>query len=116
MLQATILCSYIAYQFASFTELWLLSGLATRLCTPLGLNHLPPWDFDTSAAGTVPTDWQGKIRNTPSLITHSLLGPPSDLEEYRERAATFWAAFTVDRFSSASTDWSTSIDERGCFC
>lgn len=100
VLQAVILCCYICYACASFTELWLLSGTATRLCTPLGLNHLAPW------TGQMTVEPQ-TVRGSISI----LLGPPRDREEHYERVATFWAAFSIDRHASASTDWSTSIDE-----
>ncbi|ORY75339.1 hypothetical protein BCR35DRAFT_306317 [Leucosporidium creatinivorum] len=112
ILQATILCCYIAYQAASFTELWLLSGTATRLCTPLGLNHLPPYDYCKGVPGAPYPDWSNRIRMTPSAVTNSILPPPKDQEEYFERTVTFWTAFAIDRHASASTDWSTSIDEQ----
>lgn len=61
MLQATILSCYMAYQAAQFTELWLLSGLATRMCTPLGLNHLAPVRPLLHPAPTVLTDHSGSV-------------------------------------------------------
>ncbi|KAL8293235.1 hypothetical protein RQP46_000929 [Phenoliferia psychrophenolica] len=116
VLQSILLCAYLAYQSASFTELWLLSGLATRLCTPLGLNHIVPWDFALDKAGDPFPDWRSfsngsQANMVPSLRTHALLPPPRDIEEHYERTATFWVAFSIDRHTSASTDWSTSIDE-----
>ncbi|KAM0749887.1 hypothetical protein T439DRAFT_41771 [Meredithblackwellia eburnea MCA 4105] len=122
ILQATLLCCYMSYHAAAFTELWLLSGLATRLCTPLGLNHLVPWDFSQGQAGPPFPHWRsmsngkahiknGTVYLTPSVSTHALLPPPKDVEEHYERSVTFWIAFSIDRHTSASTDWSTSIDE-----
>lgn len=72
---------------------------------------MTPWNFASSASEPATKDWQARIRNTPSVITHSLLAPAKDVEEHYERTATFWAAFSVDRHASAATDWSTSIDE-----
>ncbi|BGO99959.1 hypothetical protein JCM10021v2_003637 [Rhodotorula toruloides] len=109
VLQACIITCYVAYQSASFTDLWLFGGLATRLCTPLGLNHLEPWDFFHNRCGPSGEDWSRRIRFAPRA---ELLGLPQTLEEHAERATTFWMAFAVDRFASASTDWSTSIDEK----
>ncbi|BGP22550.1 hypothetical protein JCM10295v2_001435 [Rhodotorula toruloides] len=109
VLQACIVTCYVAYQSASFTDLWLFGGLATRLCTPLGLNHLEPWDFFHDRCGPSGEDWSRRIRFAPRA---ELLGLPQTLEEHAERATTFWMAFAVDRFASASTDWSTSIDEK----
>lgn len=108
VLQGCIITCYVAYQSASFTDLWLFGGLATRLCTPLGLNHLEPWDFFHNRCGPSGEDWSRRIRFAPRA---ELLGLPQTLDEHAERATTFWMAFAVDRFASASTDWSTSIDE-----
>lgn len=110
VLQAVVICSYIAYASANFTDLWILSGLATRLVTPLGLNHLPPWDHVNNTAGSLHADWK-KAGDGGRLNIAVLLGPPKDREEHYERAATFWAVFAIDRHASASTGWSTSIDE-----
>ncbi|GAA5959437.1 hypothetical protein JCM21900_003753 [Sporobolomyces salmonicolor] len=109
VLQATILSCYIAYLSAHFMDLWILSGTATRLIPPLGLNHLEPWDFDRNRSGPAYQDWGMSIRKAERA---QLLGPVRDLEEHWERAVTFWMAFAVDRFASANTDWSTSIDEK----
>lgn len=48
----------------------------------------------------------------PAAVTNSLLPPCTTQEEHHERTCTFWAAFAIDRYASAATDWSTSIDER----
>ncbi|GAA5868706.1 hypothetical protein JCM1840_004363 [Sporobolomyces johnsonii] len=109
VLQATILSCYIAYLSAHFMDLWILSGTATRLIPPLGLNHLEPWDFDRNRSGPAYQDWGMSIRQAERA---EVLGPVRDLEEHWERAVTFWMAFAVDRFASANTDWSTSIDEK----
>ncbi|GAA5989687.1 hypothetical protein JCM11641_007280 [Rhodosporidiobolus odoratus] len=109
VLQATILLSQVAYQSNFFTDLWLLSGTATRLCTPLGLNHLDPWDFQRGKCGPTGEDWGVRVR---FVQRGELMGKPRDLDEHWRRSVTFWMAFAVDRFASASTDWSTSIDEK----
>lgn len=38
--QAIILICFYSYTSARFVEVWLYCGLATRICSPLGLNHL----------------------------------------------------------------------------
>ncbi|GAA6003285.1 hypothetical protein JCM10207_001843 [Rhodosporidiobolus poonsookiae] len=109
VLQATILLCQLAYQSASFADLWFLAGFATRLCTPLGLNHLDPWDFERGVCGPGGEDWGVRVRFVERA---EVLPPPETLEEHYRRTVTFWLAFAVDRFASASTDWSTSIDEK----
>ncbi|GAA5837768.1 hypothetical protein JCM9279_006855 [Rhodotorula babjevae] len=108
VVQATVLTCYVAYQTAQFTDLWIFAGLATRLCTPLGLNHLDPWDFANGRCGPEKEDWGVRVR---FVERQDLLETPRTVEEHWERATTWWMAFAVDRFASASTDWSTSIDE-----
>ncbi|KAI5477590.1 C6 transcription factor [Pseudohyphozyma bogoriensis] len=114
VLQATLLLCYQAYFNADFTDLWMLTGIATRLCTPLGLNHLPPWSFEDNKAGTAPPDWREMMQKASGVADGrktALLPPPETLEDHYERVTTFWVAFSIDRHVSASTDWSTSIDE-----
>lgn len=88
--------------------MWLYAGLLTRLCTPLGLNHLDAWDFENNRCGPMGEDWGVRVRFVERA---ELLDTPQTVEEHWERATTFFFAFAVDRFASASTDWSTSIDE-----
>ncbi|GAA5852757.1 hypothetical protein JCM3766R1_006147 [Sporobolomyces carnicolor] len=109
VLQAVVLVCYVAYLSAQFSDLWLLAGTATRLIAPLGLNHLEPWDFDRNRSGPPYQDWGIRVRKTER---NELLGPAKDLAEHWERSCTFWLAFAVDRFASANTDWTTSIDEK----
>ncbi|GAA6049853.1 hypothetical protein JCM3770_004216 [Rhodotorula araucariae] len=109
VVQATVLTCYVAYQNAHFPDLWLYAGIATRLCTPLGLNHLDPWDFANGRCGPEGEDWGVRVR---FVERQELLVPPRTVDEHWERATTWWMAFAVDRFASASTDWSTSIDEK----
>ncbi|GAA6042228.1 hypothetical protein JCM8097_005105 [Rhodosporidiobolus ruineniae] len=109
ILQATILLSYVAYTTCTFSDLWLLSGLTTRLCTPLGLSHLDPWDFETGHCGPAGEDWGVRVR---FVERRELMPKVRTLDEHWRRSVTFWAAFAVDRWASASTDWSTSIDEK----
>ncbi|GAA5990411.1 hypothetical protein JCM5350_003690 [Sporobolomyces pararoseus] len=109
VLQSVILSCYVAYLSARFSDLWLLSGTATRLIAPLGLNHLEPWDFDRNRSGPPYQDWGIRVRKTER---GELLGTVRNLSEHWERSCTFWLAFAVDRFASANTDWTTSIDEQ----
>ncbi|GAA5905111.1 uncharacterized protein JCM6883_004969 [Sporobolomyces salmoneus] len=109
VLQAVILVCYVAYLSAQFSDLWLLAGTATRLIAPLGLNHLEPWDFDRNKSGPPYQDWGIRVRKTER---NEVLGPVKNLSEHWERSCTFWLAFAVDRFASANTDWTTSIDEK----
>lgn len=102
---------YSAYQLANFMDVWLFAGLCTRLSTPLGLNHLSAWDFSTNRSGPLAEDWGQRIRHAKR---RDMLGPANYLEEHWERSVTFWMAFTIDRFASAITDLSTSIDESEC--
>ena len=100
MLQATLLCCLLAYHAGHFKDLWLLSGQATRMAIPLGLNHLHA------------ADWTDTVRQTPLAVTSSILVPSQDGAEYHSRLRTFWITFSLDRMTSAATNWSTSIDER----
>lgn len=77
-------------------EVWLSCGLATRIVTPLGLNHLSSVDSPKDSTG---------------MTKPNLLPPTSDEEELHERSVTFWLAFMADRFASASTGWAMSLDE-----
>lgn len=97
--------------------------MATRLCTPLGLNHLPPWDYANNCIERTGTDWkkQGRAGGFhPQLTRRSSYGStdtatdpggastglwslPRTYEEWYERSITFWTAFAVDRHASAST-------------
>ncbi|GAA5931827.1 uncharacterized protein JCM15063_001579 [Sporobolomyces koalae] len=109
VLQGVVLTCYVAYLSALFSDLWMLAGTATRLIAPLGLNHLEPWDFDRNRSGPPYQDWGIRVR---SAERNELLGPVKNLAEHWERSVTFWLAFAVDRFASANTDWTTSIDEK----
>ncbi|GAA5905660.1 hypothetical protein JCM6882_008740 [Rhodosporidiobolus microsporus] len=109
VLQSTILLCYTAYLTCAFTDLWLLSGTATRLCTPLGLSHLDAWNFERGRCGPAGEDWGVRVR---FVERRELMSSPRTLDEHWRRSVTFWLAFAVDRWASASTDWSTSIDEK----
>ncbi|KAK4049546.1 hypothetical protein OIV83_004043 [Microbotryomycetes sp. JL201] len=98
VLQATILLCFYSYSAARFVEVWLGCGLATRIATPLGINHLKP-----------ASEYSGGFLN--AMRKPNLLPPTDDQEELHTRAVTFWLAFMADRFSSASTGWATSLDE-----
>ncbi|KAM0786648.1 hypothetical protein ACM66B_002097 [Microbotryomycetes sp. NB124-2] len=98
VLQATIMLCMYSYSTARFVEVWLGCGLATRIATPLGVNHLKP--ASESSGGFL-----------SAMRKPNLLPPTDDQEELHSRAVTFWLAFMADRFSSASTGWATSLDE-----
>lgn len=91
---------------ARFVEVWLLSGLAIRMITPLGLNHLR-----ALSAETVNTD--SSLSNQPNKST--LLQPTFNEEELYERSVTFWMGIVADRLSSANTGWSLGIEEGTSF-
>ncbi|GAA5888673.1 hypothetical protein JCM6882_009044 [Rhodosporidiobolus microsporus] len=91
----TLLCFW-AYTNARFVELWLYCGQATRILTPLGLNHLRNAD---------------DIQTNPAFFKPHLLLPTSDPDELNERAMTFYFAMMSDRFASGSTGWATSLDD-----
>jgi len=112
VLQAAILCAWVAYHSAEFQTVWLLAGTATRLCTLLGLNHLDPWNYARDEPLSRHMDFMAETKNTATRLTEALLPPALDQEEHFERTATFWFAFALDRHASALTDWSTSIDEK----
>jgi hypothetical protein len=80
----------------SQADLWLMVGNATRICTPLGLNHL-------RAASDEPEQ--------PAHYKGYLIQGTDDQEELYERAMVFYIALMADRYSSASTGWATSLDE-----
>ncbi|GAA5865866.1 hypothetical protein JCM8547_005740 [Rhodosporidiobolus lusitaniae] len=109
VLQTTIILSYLSFCSCRFSDLWFFSGFATRLCTPLGLNHLDPWDFDRGVCGPAGEDWGVRVRFVERCDGMEKV---RDLGEHWRRGVTFWLAFAVDRWASASTDWSTSIDEK----
>ncbi|BGP25902.1 C6 transcription factor [Rhodotorula toruloides] len=94
--QASVLLTYFCYTEGKFADLWLMVGNATRICTPLGLNHL-------RAASDEPAQ--------PAHNKGYLIQGTDDQEELYERAMVFYNALMADRFSSASTGWATSIDE-----
>lgn len=113
--QASIVCSLIAHQLADFPNSWRLAGLSQRLSLPLGLNKLPAWDYARNQPAIYPDKslidrtW---LRGMMDIVPWALLGPPRDLEEYHERARTFWLAFAIDRQSSSVSEWGSSLDDR----
>ncbi|BGP49664.1 hypothetical protein JCM10450v2_005567 [Rhodotorula kratochvilovae] len=92
----SLLC-YWSYCNARWVELWLYCGQATRVSTPLGLNHL-------RAASDSPTD-------LPAHFKGHLMPPTNDDEQLAEQSLTFFMAFMADRYASASTGWACSIDD-----
>ncbi|GAA97748.1 uncharacterized protein L969DRAFT_80379 [Mixia osmundae IAM 14324] len=97
--QAMCIICYYTYSRAKFVEVWLWSGVATRLCTPLGLNNLQRLEF------TRGQDIRDRLRKT------NYLAPTTDRYAHHERAETFWMSFLCDRFASANTGWASAIDE-----
>ncbi|GAA5820630.1 hypothetical protein JCM3770_003558 [Rhodotorula araucariae] len=92
----SLLC-YWSYCNARWVELWLFCGQATRVATPLGLNHL-------RAASDSPTD-------LPAHFKGHLMPATNDDEQLAEQALTFFMALMADRYSSASTGWACSLDD-----
>lgn len=76
--------------------MWLLTGMATRMVTPLGINHLR----------SVPPDDPAAIFVKPDMLPST-----NDDDDLRERAFTCWMAVSFDTFATASTGWAASIDE-----
>ncbi|GAA5990057.1 hypothetical protein JCM10908_005801 [Rhodotorula pacifica] len=96
--QANVLLTYYAYNNAQFVALWILCGQATRMSTPLGLNHLRA----ASDADSLPKCIQGK---------GTMLSRTDDPVELVEQSFTFYGAVMADRFSAASTGWAVSLDD-----
>ncbi|KAL8279936.1 hypothetical protein RQP46_007786 [Phenoliferia psychrophenolica] len=99
--QSIVLICLWSFTAARFVEVWVYIGLATRLSTPLGLNHIRAvqlWNDGTSG-------------DRPPHMKANILPATGDEEELYERAATFWLGVVCDRFASASTGWSMGIDE-----
>ncbi|GJN90337.1 hypothetical protein Rhopal_003346-T1 [Rhodotorula paludigena] len=95
--QVFALLTYWCYTNARFVELWLYCGQATRVGTPLGLNHLRAKD--------------DKGEEIPAFYKGHLLSETNDESVLEERAMTFWAAVMSDRFASSSTGWACSLDD-----
>ncbi|GAA5852477.1 hypothetical protein JCM9279_003462 [Rhodotorula babjevae] len=95
--QITALLCFWLYSQARWVDLWLYCGQATRLTTPLGLNHV------RAASDVAPQE--------PAHYEEYLVPSTDDDAILRERALTFFLAFTADRFASASTGWACSIDK-----
>ncbi|KPV74257.1 uncharacterized protein RHOBADRAFT_54102 [Rhodotorula graminis WP1] len=91
-----LLC-YVLYTQARWIELWQTCGQATRISTPLGLNHV-------RAANDVPQGQGAHFKG-------HLLRKTDDDDELNERAATFFICLFADRCASASTGWPCSISD-----
>ncbi|GAA5883358.1 hypothetical protein JCM3774_002035 [Rhodotorula dairenensis] len=96
--QVNVLITYYAYNNAHFVQLWLACGTATRICTPLGLNHLRA----ACDADSLPKSIQGK---------GTLLQRTDDPEDLVEQAFTFYGCLMADRFAAGSTGWAVSLDD-----
>ncbi|KAM0751551.1 hypothetical protein T439DRAFT_324738 [Meredithblackwellia eburnea MCA 4105] len=99
--QAVVLVCHWSFTTSRFVEVWLYTGLATRIATPMGLNHLRATldDADSNI-------------DRPPHMKANLLPPIKDEEELFERSATFWLAIVCDRFASASTGWAIGLDDK----
>ncbi|GAA5914990.1 hypothetical protein JCM8208_005024 [Rhodotorula glutinis] len=91
-----LLC-YVLYTQARWIELWQTCGQATRISTPLGLNHV-------RAANDSPQGQGAHFKG-------NLLAKTDDDDELNERAATFFICLFADRCASASTGWPCSISD-----
>ncbi|KAM0755924.1 hypothetical protein T439DRAFT_15844 [Meredithblackwellia eburnea MCA 4105] len=98
--QATILLCFYSYSSGRFLEAWMYTALATRICSPLGLNRIRP------LPAMLETDDGPRTR-----IKSGLLRETDDSDELYERTVTFWMAYCADRFACASTGWATSLDD-----
>ncbi|GAA5934774.1 hypothetical protein JCM3775_002052 [Rhodotorula graminis] len=89
-----LLCFWL-YSQARWVEVWQYCAQATRVTLPLGLNHIRA----ASDPSSDPTSTSAMLKDT------------DDEAVLRERALTFFLAFTADRFASASTGWACSLDK-----
>lgn len=94
--QAIVLICHEAYAAARFVEVWLFTGMATRIITPLGLNHVRNVSATDSSTAYVKPD---------------MIPATEDPVELHERAATCWMAAALDTFATASTGWACSLAE-----
>lgn len=109
--QAIILICFYFYTSARFVEVWLYCGLATRICSPLGLNHLESLIKETPNSNFpgmpgLPDD-AAAFRNPKDQPSHI----PQTEEDKAEQAHVFWTAFTADRLATACTGWASSLAE-----
>lgn len=120
MAQAIILICFYSYSSARFVEVWLYCGLATRICAPLGLNHIESIIQDTPLASDpvvdtnkAPNNGQGvKIDDTRHRKREKQAGfAPQSEEDKAEQASVFWKAFVADRLATACTGWASSLAE-----
>jgi hypothetical protein len=88
------------YLAAKFAEVFLLTARVSRMCLPLGINHLRMGEWHN-----------GTLVDKPVHLKRTLLEPTDDPETLQERASTFWCAVMCDRIASASTGWSLSLPD-----
>ncbi|GAA6035863.1 hypothetical protein JCM8097_005743 [Rhodosporidiobolus ruineniae] len=110
VVQSACLLVFCAYTSARFSEIWHLNARASRLAVITGLNHILPtrdgqerYDAEVRANRRVPR--ARKLRDA------SMLPPPRDEEEMRERLSTFWVVMGSDRMTAAATDWACTLSE-----
>ncbi|KAM0747604.1 hypothetical protein T439DRAFT_92643 [Meredithblackwellia eburnea MCA 4105] len=94
--QAVVLLTYQSYVDASFLNAWGYSGLAMRLATPLGLNHIRDAEFCLGGVD-VPETFLMEGGGEEALL--------------RERANMFWFAVACDKLACASTGWAPGLDD-----
>lgn len=105
--QAIVLLCFYSYSGARFVQVWLECSLATRICSPLGLNHLEG-HIDIIASGVY--DEIGEDAFHRKLESDGSRGPTTE-EEKVEQAHVAWTAFMCDRAASACTGWASSLAE-----
>lgn len=103
--QAIILVCFYSYTSARFVEVWLYCGLATRIASPLGLNHIESLIDEAQVFG--PLDEDNMFHKGPAPASCV----PMTEEDKQEQAHTFWLAFTCDRLAAACTGWASSMPE-----
>ena len=105
--QAIILICFYSYSSARFVETWTFCSTATRICAPLGLNHLEA-HIDSIANGVYQT-----MDNRAFFRKMSETGGrgPTTEEDRQEQAHVAWSSLMADRAASACTGWACSISE-----
>ena len=105
--QAIILICFYSYTSARFVEVWLYCGLATRICSPLGLNHLESLIQEASSGVETSNEEASLFRKRDKAVGYS----PRTEEDKAEQAHVFWMAFMADRLATACTGWASSLAE-----
>ncbi|GAA5911408.1 hypothetical protein JCM6882_004992 [Rhodosporidiobolus microsporus] len=136
VVQAAVLCVFVAYTAARFQAIWSLNGRATRLAVITGLNHTRPFQPASSSSssfsggarasshaggggsgggghsayGSTNAVNSGRTK-ARRLREPAMLPPARDASDVQERLYTFWAVLMADRMTCAATDWAMTIAE-----